>query len=78
MKRTRVPGLPCFEPDPAAVGLDDRPRDRQAEAGAVLAAGGVAAVEGLEDALAVAGRDALAVVGDLDLDPVARRSAPAR
>ena len=60
-----------LEPDLAPVGLDDRPGDRQAEAGAVLAAGGVAAVEGLEDALAVAGRDPLAVVGDLDLDAVA-------
>ena len=62
-----------FEPDAAAVGLDDRARDRQAEAGAVLAAGGVAAVEGLEDALALARRDPLAVVGDLDLDPAAGR-----
>ena len=46
-------GRAGLEPDAAAVGLDDRAGDRQAEAGAVLAAGGVAAVEGLEDALAV-------------------------
>ena len=67
------PGGPVFEPDPPPVGLDDRTRDRQAEAGAVLAAGGIAAVEGLEDPLAVLGRDPLAVVGDLDLDPVTGR-----
>ena len=72
-----VPGTRVFEPDPAAVGFDDRAGDRQAEAGAVLAARRVAAVEGLEDALAVAGGDPLAVVGDLDLDPAAGRCAPA-
>ncbi len=72
------PGRAVFEPDPAAVGFDDRPRDRQAETGAVLAAGSVAAVEGLEDTLAVARRDPLAVVGDLDLDPAGRRTARVR
>src|SRR6201999_4278377 len=62
-------GIRVFEPDAAAVGLDDRAGDRQAEAGAVAVAGRVAAVEGLEDALALARRDALAGVGDLDLHP---------
>ena len=66
-------GSARLEPDLAAVGFDDRAGDGEAEAGAVLAAGGVAAVEGLEDALAVAGRDPLAVVGDLDLDARRRR-----
>ena len=70
------PGVPVFEPDLAPVGLDDRAGDRQAEAGAVLAAGGVAAVEGLEDPLAIAGGHPLAAVGDLDLD--APRPARAR
>src|SRR6201999_4099330 len=62
-------GIRVFEPDAAAVGLDDRAGDRQPEAGAVAVAGRVAAVEGLEDPLALARRDALAGVGDLDLHP---------
>src|SRR6201999_2817915 len=62
-------GIRVFEPDAAAVGLDDRAGDRQAETGAVTVAGRVAAVEGVEDALVLARRDALAGVGDLDLDP---------
>src|SRR6202042_2909602 len=53
--------------DAAAVGLDYGAGDRQAEAGAVAVAGRVAAVEGVEDALVLARRDALAGVGDLDL-----------
>ena len=71
-------GRAVFEPDLAAVGFDDRPRDRQAEAGTLLAAGGVAAVESLEDPLAVARRDPLAVIGDLDLDPAGGGAARAR
>ena len=56
-----------LDPDPAAVRLDDRAADRQAEARARAVARAVAsAEEALEDALGVLGRDALAVVRDLD------------
>ena len=60
------------------MGLDYCAGDRQAQAGAVLAARLVAAVEGVEDTLAVGRRDALALVGDLDLDPAGAVARPDR
>ena len=47
LKRTRVPRGGVRQPDPAAVGLDDRPGDRQPEAGALARSRrvGAAAVE---------------------------------
>src|SRR5206468_1343736 len=47
------------DPDAPAVGLDDGPRDREAEARAAVAARGAAGalLEGLEDPLAVGGGD---------------------
>jgi len=41
------------DPDAPAVTFDDRARDREAEAGAGIAAGRVDAVEGLEDQFAL-------------------------
>ena len=54
----------------AAVGLGDGGHDRQAEPGAALgaAAGRVGAVEALEDPVGLVGRQARALVGDLDGD----------
>ena len=48
-------GLAGGDPDLAAVALDDRAADRQAEPGPAGAALAVAAVEGLEDPLALLG-----------------------
>src|SRR4029079_7850553 len=59
-----------LEPDTAPVTLDDRARDRQPEACAAVGRHAAAALEGLEDALAIHGRDARAGVGDLDLEAV--------
>ena len=58
LKRTRVPAGASAQPDPAAVGLDDRAGDRQAEPGAAARARrvGPAAVERLEHLLALVGR----------------------
>src|SRR4051794_39734306 len=62
-----------LEPDPAAVRLDDRAGDREAEAGAAVAPRRVGAVEGVEDALAVLGGEAVPGVGDLDFDRAGHR-----
>ena len=60
--------------DAAAHALDHLGADREAEAGAAAAAGrrGVGLLEGLEDALLHAGRDADAGVLHLDADRVLR------
>ncbi len=50
---------------------DDRPSDREPESAAVSA--GIALIEGLEHALALLGRDALALIRDPDLDGVLPR-----
>src|SRR6476646_9244149 len=58
-----------FDPDPAAVLLQDVPRDRQAQAGAAAPdAGPVDLVEALEDPALVGFRDADPLVGDRDDD----------
>ena len=65
-----------FDPDPAAVLLDDVPGDRQAEtrpAGLAADAGSVDLVEALEDPRLGGPRDADPVVGDGDDDLVAGR-----
>ena len=62
------------------MGVDDPARDREAEAGAAVArrAGGVDAVEALEHALGLLGRDARALVGDLDRRHARRRGVRAQ
>jgi len=57
----------------AAVGVDDGPADRQADAwaGAVVRAGEVASVEPLEGVVELLGRHAVTVVADGDADLVA-------
>ena len=51
-------------PDPAAVGLDEAARDRQAEPGAACRGRSARAVEGLEDALELVARDPGPAVAD--------------
>src|SRR4051812_39022596 len=60
-------------PDPAAMSLHDRLRDREAKSAAPLpsSAGGVGSVKPVEDQLALARRDSRAVVVDGDSDPLA-------
>ena len=73
---TRAGGR-ALEPDVPAVRFDDRARDREAEAGALAGSRGVVAapIEGLEQARAIGGVDAVAGVGDLDLTSSPLRSA---
>src|SRR2546422_497688 len=69
-RHTSTPALP---PDPPAVVLGDVPDDREPEPGPPRRArpGPVDAVEALEDPGQLAGRDADALIGDGDPDPVA-------
>ena len=69
----RVPTSPERRPggDAASVALDDLLADGQADPVAVVLLGVVGPVEGLEDLVALGGRDADALVRDGDLDPVA-------
>src|SRR4051794_36716355 len=69
------PDARVLEPDAAAVGLDDRSRDGEAETGRAVASRRAlgALHERIEDACAVGGRDALAGVRDLDLDHAVAR-----
>ena len=61
-----------LDPDPAAVGLHEPAHDRQPEARAAMAgARGAGAVERLEHALALRGRDAGPAVDDADEQPPA-------
>ena len=68
------------DPDLAAVRGGDVLDDREAQAGAAgrAVASGVDAVEALEDAVELVGRDADALVGDADVDDVVARRAPRR
>ncbi len=57
--------------DPAAVQLDQRPHDRQAEAGAAMARAAGVALEAVEHAVEHLGGNAAAAVADLEHDLVA-------
>src|SRR3989442_951783 len=58
-------GLVPFGPDPPTVGLDDPAGDREPEPVSLdLALGGPGAVEAIEHAAEVLGRDARSLVGD--------------
>src|SRR4051794_18563851 len=70
-REARPRGLAVGEDELAAHALGQLAADRQAEAEAALRAGGAAAVEALEDVLALLGRDARPVVGHLDADVAA-------
>src|SRR5262249_54046095 len=65
-----------LDPEPAAVGLDEAPGDRQAEARAGVAVAALAAVEGLEDPLLLGRADPRALVDDADRGVVAGRPGP--
>ena len=56
--------------------LRDRPHDREAEAAALPGASAVAAREALERALGEGGREALALIGDLERQPGALPAGP--
>src|SRR6185369_9486413 len=60
----------------AAMGPRDRLDDRQAEPGAVAAAGGIAPAEALEGAVDELGREAGAAILDVDLDLAHRIACP--
>src|SRR4051794_29059406 len=67
----RAAALAALEPDAAALRLDERAGDREAEAGALARSRrprAVAAPEAVEDAALGAGRHAVAGVFDRDLD----------
>src|SRR5258706_4031001 len=61
-----TPALGVRRPDRAAVGLDDRASDRQAEAGSVSGPRGVGAVEALENPFLAACRQARSSVAYLE------------
>src|SRR5262249_38270492 len=63
----------AVEPDAAAVGLDEAAADREADSGSAGATGhrAVDAIEAIEDALGVLGRDADAVIADAEGDRAA-------
>src|SRR5947209_6041893 len=85
----RDAGLPCSrkaeadsrsaigvrEPDAPTVRLDDRPGDREAEAGAAARPRRIRprAIERIEDLVALVGRDSVPRIGNLNLDPVTDR-----
>src|SRR5262249_38314728 len=63
---------PVLGDDAAAVGLGDAAADREAEPGARAISATGAAVELVENALLLAGRDARATIGDLEAQLVVR------